>query len=315
MLSKSIVFALLSSLMAGLATNAQRPADSKKDTVYVYKTKVVYDTIYVTDTVIEKVFVHTPNPTTLSILRLDTLHKKAALTVVSSNYTANIPLSQIVYTDNFGKAAGMKKLSFMGVVMFAFKNMVVAQTDLGVSIGSGIWWANCSKPLATAAYKPTLNVGLHARIPVDERFFIHGQIKYHYLAPNTSYKTVIDTVYFSEVGAAESGSEYHQLSLPLKLGYILGPVQAAAGLEASYRISEPWLARNSWQFGMLASIGYHLSKPFAMELEYYHGLTNDFSLERPLPLASSAAKTEVLNWKSYRFGLAFIYYLRSKPVR
>lgn len=310
MLSKSIVIALLSSLMAGLATNAQRPADSKKDTVYVYKTKVVYDTIYVTDTVIEKVFVHTPNPSTLSILRLDTLHKKAALTVVTSNYAANIPLSQIVYTNNFGKAADIKNLSFMGVVMLAFKNMVVAQTDLGVSIGGGAWWANCSKPLTTATYKPTMNISLHARIPVGERFFIHSQIKYHYLAPNTSFKTIIDTVYFSEIGAAESGSEYHQLSLPIKLGYSVGSVQAAAGLEASYRISEPWLAQNSFQFGMLASIGYQFSKSFALELEYYHGLTNDFSLERPLPLASSAAKTEVLNWKSSRLGLSFIYFLR-----
>jgi hypothetical protein len=57
----------------------------------------------------------------------------------------------------------MKKLSFFGVVFFAFQAMVLAQTNYEVSIGSGIWWENGKIEYVNKPHSPLLNIGLYAK--------------------------------------------------------------------------------------------------------------------------------------------------------
>lgn len=140
-------------------TNAQT------DTVYEYEDIVVYDTVVVFDTVFIKPNIDEKLPSKLksiNLLQLDTINHQANLFLISSQQTATFQINHIILNENFSKniknSESMKKLSFFGVVFFAFQAMVLAQTNYEVSIGSGSWWENGNLKYVDKPYSSLLNI-------------------------------------------------------------------------------------------------------------------------------------------------------------
>ncbi len=292
-----------------------------KDTLFIYETVTVYDTVYVYDTI------RTPgNPSIKAIepeeietrmLKPGMLHDQASLLIISGNRAATIPINSIILPENIKNLERMKKLSFFGVVLFAFQNMVLAQADFGISAGGGAWWTRCNYSGAETGYSPTVNLGTYLQLPIGNHIQVSTGVNYNYLSNNSGYKTEIGTTisngefYYANViylGDGEAASRYHQLSVPLQIGYRFGKITPLVGFECSYRVSESWLNTNFSSYGLLGGLQYKLTDRFSVTLNYYNGLTKDYeykgAFNDPLPESSDREiGTYNIFWKSSRVDL------------
>jgi hypothetical protein len=295
--------------------------NTKKDTIFVYDTIVVYDTIYHYDTLkipvnkeIEQLSFIEPRQPDLILLRLDTANKKDNLLIISENLSATFPINSIIINENIKNLNSMKKLNFFGVVLFAFQSMVIAQTDFGFSFGGDMWWAECNKPIVKSELSPSFNAGLYFEHSISNHLFLKTRLNYHYLLSNYSYKAVVDTVNWILVGEGESATDYHQISIPIQIGYNIGKFKPYIGFEYSYRISESWLNRRLSLFGCIAGLNYKLSEKFSMAINYYYGLTKDYKYSGTILNPVTSEKMGEYNnyWKSSRIGIAFYYSIKKK---
>lgn len=292
----------------------QKPASKNiLDTVFIYETITVFDTVHIYDTV--KVFKNTRleaiEPKELKILQLDTANKRANLLIISKDQTATIPINGIILNENIKNSGSMKKLSFFGVVLFAFQSMVMAQSDYGVSAGAGIWWATCNKPIVKSVYSPILNFGLYYEQPLWKNLFVKAELNYYYLFSNYSYKGYIDFINNNEVtfGDAESGDDYHQFSIPLQIGYKIGKIEPSLGMGYSYRILIDRLRKRISIFELTAGLNYNITDKVSLGLNYYYGLTKDYKINDILNFPDEKIANDYF-WKSSRVGLSLHYSLK-----
>jgi hypothetical protein len=129
----------------------------------------------------------------INLLQLDTINHQANLLLISDQQTATFPINHIILDENFSKniknSESMKKLSFFGVVFFAFQAMVLAQTNYEVSIGSGIWWENGKIEYVNKPHSPLLNIGLYAKRNFsDKNIGLKSGLLYSYLFSTDSYE-------------------------------------------------------------------------------------------------------------------------------
>lgn len=303
-------------LLCSIWVNGKTPSVlSPNDTIFVYETVTLYDTIYVHDTirVIEDLKVEPINSkeTELFLLQIDSTSMQANLLIVSKERTATLPINSIILNENIQNLKSMKKISFLGVVLFAFQSMVMAQTNYGITAGVGTWWAKCSEPSVGTEYSPTLKTGVYVEHAVGESFFLKTELNYHFLNSNYSYKTYIYNDYF---GDSEAASNYHQFSIPLQVGFSFGRVKPYLGVEYSYRISESWLNTQINSFGVLGGLNYSISDNLSFSLNYHNGLTKDLEYSGTIlnPATKEKIKDYNFYWKSSSIELALYYRLKNK---
>lgn len=286
---------------------------SKPDTIFQYETLTVYDTVFVYDTIRavepEKLNPIEPKGADYSVLHLDTAGNKAILLIISGNKTATIPINGIILNENIKNLNSMKKLSFVGVVLFAFQSMVMAQTNYGITVGGGAWWAKCNEPITSVNYTPTLKAGVFFEHSLSNNVFLKTGLNYNYLTNNYSYKATVDTLNWVGVGDEASATAYHQFSIPLQFGYAIGKIKPYLGIEYSYRISESWLNQSINSFGLLGGINYAISDKVTLGINYYHGLTKDYEYSGPIlnPVTSERMGEYNNHWKSSRLEFSLFY--------
>lgn len=273
-------------------------AIAQTDTVYIYEDVIVYDTIMVYDTVFVKPDIIEISPIKLksiNLLQLDTIKHQANLWLISGQQSATFPINCIILDENFSKniknSESMKKLSFFGVVFFAFQAMVLAQTNYEVTLSSGIWWENGKLEYVDKPYSPLLNVGLYAkRNFTDKSFGLKTGLSYSYLLCTGSYEFDGTTgFWYSQEGYEfedlniHYGSGLHNISVPLLLYYDKSKIQPFIGLNYNYLVSGPLentygsrYYANSHNLGANIGIGYSFSKNISFNLEYKHNLTYDY---------------------------------------
>jgi hypothetical protein len=290
------------------------------DTIIVYETITVYDTIFLYDTIkisdFNQMVIIEPRGFDLTLLQLDTINLMANLLIISKNQSATIPINSIILNENLKKQESMKKLSFLGVVAFAFQSMVIGQTDFGITAGVGTWWAKCNEPVAQVEFSPNFSIGGYLEIPVAKHLYLKTVPGYTYMMNNYSYKTEFDSINMGEIGSGESASAYHEISLPLVIEYQLGKFKPFIGMKYAYRISESWLDQSINCFGLLTGLNYSITDKLSLGLDYYFGLTKDFEYKETGVNQETGEEVVFYDyfWRSSSLGLTLSYSLKKiKP--
>jgi hypothetical protein len=208
--------------------NGQNEMSITSDTIYIYETEIVYDTIFVIDTIdlretkhLESLDFIKRNPFAISALLIDTAKRNANLLLVSKNYSATIPINNIILNEHNKNFESMKKLNFLGVIFFATQSMLFAQSDFGISVGGGAWWSECNNSsLATKSYSTRSSVNLFFRQNLKNKFFIETRPGYNLLFSNQSYKLNFSNssqpIYWNEIWELHTVVPYDPTKLPLK---------------------------------------------------------------------------------------------------
>lgn len=327
--------------------NGQNEMSITSDTIYIYETEIVYDTIFVIDTIdlratkpLELLDFIERNPFAISALLIDTAKRNANLLLVSKNYSATIPINNIILNEHNKNLESMKKLNFLGVILFATQSMLFAQSDFGISVGGGMWWAKANsnlntllnpsyfyKPIESSKLSAIYSAGLYWEKPVIKRFVFLAEINYNYLS-NAAYENQIatriynattppsawTTVFYEQVGCEMN---YHQFSIPLQIGYRLGKITPLAGVEYSYKISSNMRNANN-RFSALVGVKYKFSDKISLKLSYNHGLTYDYKVNGNIYHYSSTDRYDVgkynVYWKSNSIGLTLYYSLKKRKT-
>lgn len=141
-------------------------SSAQSDTIYVYDDVIVYDTVVVYDTVYVD-----PKPDFISIVKMDTTNGLANLLMISKNKTATIPVDRIILIENIKNSESMKKLTFLGVVFFAFKSIVIAQNSYDISLNNGAWWFTGKMEHSNRPTTPISSIGFHSSRAFGESSF------------------------------------------------------------------------------------------------------------------------------------------------
>lgn len=143
------------------------------DTIYIYETVEVYDTIFVYDTVYRNVEIDKIQPKNISysFIQVDTLNKKANLILISPDQTATLPIHSISISENIKIDDDMKKIKFLGLMIIAANSMLFAQSDYGITVGGGAWWAQCNQPESSKEYSNIMNIGMFFKQNFKNSFF------------------------------------------------------------------------------------------------------------------------------------------------
>ena len=98
-------------------------------------TVVVYEYVYVTDTVWEEapardtIIISQLNPIENATLIIDTTSKKADLVIFSSTGSATIPINCIILSDQQQNFKSMKRIAFLGLTLLALNTAGYAQNE------------------------------------------------------------------------------------------------------------------------------------------------------------------------------------------
>ncbi|PID95354.1 MAG: hypothetical protein CSA95_00075 [Bacteroidetes bacterium] len=273
-------------------------AQAQTDTIYVYEDVIVYDTVIIYDTVFIPPNMNNILPLkrkSINILQLDTLHHQAHLSLISDQQTATFSIDHIILDENLHKnikiSESMKKMTFFGVVFFAFQAMILAQTHYEVSVGSGIWWENGSLEYVDKPYSALFNVGLGAKRNFSgKRFGLKTGVEYRYLLGSNDY-TFDGTigVWHSENGEElealnrNYGAGLHHIAIPLLIYFDGYRVQPSLGINYNYLFSGMQTSTtrteyysNSHNMGINLGIGLKINQLITLNMEYVHNLTSDF---------------------------------------
>ncbi len=273
-------------------------AMAQQDTIYIYEDVVVYDTIVVYDTVFVKPVsnrIEAMKPKPIGILQIDSLQLKANLLLISNGQTATIPINGIILNENFSKniknLERMKKLSFFGVVFFAFQSMILAQTRYELSLGSGIWWENGNIEYLEKPYSPLLNVGFFAkRNSIGKNLGIKIGVEYNYLFSTEEYTFGGTTgIWHSKNGQEfESinnnyGAGMHNILIPLLVYYDKHTIQPYVGVNYNFLATRQQTSptgtkyySSSHNLGLNLGASIKINQSFAMNMEFKHNLTPDY---------------------------------------
>ncbi|MBK8806338.1 MAG: hypothetical protein IPO21_06730 [Bacteroidales bacterium] len=225
----------------------------KGDTVFVYEEIVVYDTVFVYETVkettIDEVYTLT-KAKSLNILQLDTINNTANLLIISDGKTATISLENIILKRNIKNIESMKKLTFFGVVLFALKSMVFAQTEFEISLGGGIWYESTNIEYIDKPTSPLAGIGIYgSRSLLKGNIKIKTGVNYNFLLSTGDYKFDGTT----GVGHSSQGIEYGYInenfghnflciSIPVYLYFSKYKLKPFIGCNYNHLQSQSWTA-------------------------------------------------------------------------
>jgi hypothetical protein len=193
--------------------------------------------------------------------------------------------------------------------------MVMAQSDFGIILGTGKWWAKCNEPITNPRYTSTYSLGAFMTSPVGRRFFTNMKLNFSFLERNYSFKTLIDSASWLVAGEGESATSYLQLSVPFQIGYHIGRLSPALGIQYTFRISS-WLDCYSMSsFGLSGGVNYAISDRLLLGLDYFQGLTKENKIDGDILNPATNEKTGEFHnyWKSCRLGLTLSYTFK-KPI-
>ena len=288
--------------------NAQLNPDllGSRDTIFIYDTLVIVDTVRISRPLIDFKDLEKIPSKELSYIEVKNAISDEKLLIFSNGKTATLSNSDInSVNNNFNskKSDEMKKIGFLGVVLFAFQNMVLAQNDVGIYLGSGAYNLLVLDEENTN-FVPTLNLGIsYQELFANDKLFYDVKLNYSYLS-QTSFNSVdsisistielpliappITTMPNTTIEAATSKYHCNILSLPLTLGLNGGKFRPFIGVEPYFKdyqyISTPvdtpenrltGFGVSSTSIGANAILGFQIpfSKRFSLNASYARQFT------------------------------------------
>jgi hypothetical protein len=279
-----IAFSLL---LAGVLLAGQGRAQSRvRQRVTVVDTLFVYDTIFVTDTI----RVRKPAK---KMARVEPLPARTEPTfwVISSTPGATLLTRSIMGADTvfqFKQSATMKKVSFLGVVLFAFQHLVLAQNNLSLNVGTGGYNLRSTTGLTSKTAAQLWVGGSYARDFVGGKIGLVADLNYHYLwsaefEPQPGAVVPIYDESFKQ--------NYHLFNVPVAVQWNTRWLSPGFGAEWYYKLS-PRIAQvltdaNGVPRNTSYRVPYHGGSWFAgvevpcssrakARLRYYQGFTTEY---------------------------------------
>ncbi len=292
---------VLCSLGAG-AQNAifapYKPAKLVADTIFVY------DTVFVTDTL--RIYLPTKNMTVIHQLPTQDASSglvirnagKENILIISSGMAATISTNSItdsVNIFNVEKSEAVKKLSFFGVVFFAFQNMVLAQNDFHLNFGGGMYNLTTNNSLQTPK-SPQFLAGLgYSRTMAAGKISLQAELNYHFLI-RSDFDNVGNLMYQPNPLRNNEGfaQNYHLVNLPVSLQWNTKWFSPHAGLELYYKTSPkiPYVATTTSGESVSQPyyIAYHaigwfigfqvpISNRLRGNLNYFQGISTEYTAQ------------------------------------
>ncbi len=266
--------------------------EAQRDTIFIYEEIIVYDTIVVYDTIPKSI-------ENIKQIRQNTEFikgEKAKLLLFYDNKAATISLDNIILNENqfllIKNSESMKKLSFMGLLFFAFNSMVLSQTDYQIALNSGAWYQQGQLCYVKKPISPLLGIGFYAEKGIGNRdFAIKTGVDYSYLISSKPFEfdgTI--GVWHSEENDFSRlnqiyGNGLHNFSIPLLLKYRKYKVSPSIGVNYNYLQSKATSETNfvyessTHNFGLNYGVSASLNSSLSVNLEYRHNLTADYSEE------------------------------------
>lgn len=307
---------------------------AQNDTVYVYEDVVVYDTVLVYDTVFVKPEIQTIAPIKqkqINLIHFDTTNNTANIFSISGEETATFLMNRIILNENEltnnQNSVSMKKISFFGVVLFAFQTMVLAQTSYEFSLGSGMWWESSNLQYVDKPYSPSISIGLFAKrnFGVSD-FGLKTGLEYSYLISTGKYEyDGTPGVWYSPEGYEYEdlnnnyGSGFHSLSVPVLFYYNRFKIQPFAGVNYNYMLSGvqnsstgTTYVSDSHNFGINAGIAFTVSKKFAVNVEYKYNLTCDYKEAIYQELTNGSLVDESRHFRNNQMRVSLVYHFNKQ---
>ncbi len=307
-------------LITGHAIAQKQNGSGGRDTLVMYHVITVYDTVYIRDTIrvpLPASIKPLPRHHSLLLLQPGKNLENGTLLIISGNKAISIPVNSIIATEDIPGSAIANKLSFFGVMSLVFRNMVWSQSYSGIYAGGGTWWTRCYGSGTGKTFAAQFFAGGYIELPVWKRMTFMPALGYTFLQHNGGYKVLADTVNMVTIGESESATNWHQITVPLRMNYRIGHFQPSLGFEYAYRFSESWLHKGINCFGLTAGVRYLINTHFSIDLQYYLGLTTDYQVSGNSIVSNYTNNTGNYDysWKSNRVGLSMMYSFRRPKDR
>jgi hypothetical protein len=306
--------------------------EAQKDTVYIYEDIIIYETIVLYDTVFAKPTSNTISPINYNSINLRPIEpKKADLFFNSGQQTATFPDNYIILNENnynvIKNSESMKKLSFLGIAIFAVHSLVMAQTDYEITFGSGIWWQSGKLEYVDKPYSPLFNVGLFAeRNFPNSNFGAKAGLEYNYLLGSNNYLyDGTPGVWHSKDGYefesinSKYGAGLHNITFPFLFYYQKNRIQPYLGLNYNYLASGfqhsssgTTYYSGSHNFGLNIGTGIKLHEIISINIEFKHNLTNDFGADILGPVGASAVMSSSYSLRNSQSKISLVYAFKRK---
>lgn len=262
----------------------------------------VYDTVFVTDTIklyrprrksFRDQLLPIPSQTCALLVRTDPKIKNLWISPsFAATFSANniIDSTNNIYIQNY---ESMKKIGFFSVVLIAFQNMILAQNQISINLGSGLHNLSVNKSEQTAM-APNFFAGLgYGRPFAKGKLCLNADLNFHFLLRSgfdnvQSFDFSRQIFYESE----DFKNNYYLLNLPVSLQWNRKRFSPGVGAEYYYKnspnITQVFNASTSYEyttthviayhgFGLLASLQTQLASRIKVRVGYFHGLTTELS--------------------------------------
>ncbi|MFN8304388.1 MAG: hypothetical protein U0U46_18005 [Saprospiraceae bacterium] len=310
-------------VLAGLsahtaAAQQTRPGDRpRRDTVFVY------DTLYVTDTVWlsppggkhRRTLAPLPHRQTEQIAAGRAAGQPKILWITADG-TATLFQGSIMDHKNMipvTNADSMKKIGFFGVVLLAFQHMVLAQNHVTLNAGTGMY-RMVATPRMSARPGAAFSLGVgYRRDLIAGKLSAGGELNFHYLM-RSDFDTLLRNGPYAGFSNPLSDDEDFSLkpllfNLPLYLRWQTRWLSPCAGLDLYYKISpkKGYVVSGDGQIlenaryrtpctglGLLLGLDAPISPRLSVALNYCQGLTREQSVDfNGTPFATRMQRLEL----------------------
>ncbi|MEM8525147.1 MAG: hypothetical protein AAGG68_10905 [Bacteroidota bacterium] len=263
--------------------------------VAMQDTLFVYDTIYITDTVLLTSY-EIPELERASLKEVISKSNTSKILFFPEQKTATFLTSDILLTDNqFKNSIEMKKVSFIGVFVFALQTMVFSQHDIGIIAGGGAHRLNASYVYSFwTNIEPQGFVSINYRKAfASDRLVFQTGLQYHYLK-SSNFKDADDFHYRISSATLDISSDLDMFTLPINLQFMTKFIHFGGGVEFSHKRTPNIVnVRPDPQSSEVVLTGYKLpengvnltgnisvpiSKRAILNLTYVKGLITEFTV-------------------------------------
>jgi len=286
-------FFLLCCLPISRAQEFNTPPTIVPDTIFVYDTLRVTDTIWLPDPGIPR------NALPVLLNNTGSKEKSSDFLIFSPDGTATLYTGRIIdstFISHLNNSESMKKIGFWGIFLFALQHMVAAQNHLYLNAGTDAYQMISTGLQPQLQSKTAAGFSLGAgfrRDLIAQKLSIGGEINAHLLL-RSDFDSIISGGQFAGflnplVDFEDQSRNHWMFNLPLSLQWKINKLGLALGGECYYKLSpqkgpvtqsDGSIGTSTWRtpyigFSLLGGLEFSVSARTTLGLHYFHGLSNE----------------------------------------
>jgi hypothetical protein len=287
------VFLLIFCMQKGQAQQPDRAITIAPDTIFVYDTLRVTDTIWLPDPGIPR------NALPVLLNNTGLKEKSSDFLIFSPDGTATLYSGRIIdstFISHLNNSESMKKIGFWGIFLFALQHMVAAQNHLYLNAGTDAYQMIATGLQPSLKSKAAAGFSFGAgfrRDLIAQKLSVGGELNAHLLL-RSDFDSIISGGQFAGfpnplVDFEDQSRNHWMFNLPLSLQWKINKLGLALGGECYYKISpqkglvaeqDGSVSINNWRtpyvgFSLLGGLEFSVSARTTLGLHYFHGLSNE----------------------------------------